>query len=209
MKKRRGKRPKVSVQIATTKTSKPQENPTKSKKSQLHHQTWLRAIRAHPWWVAAWSLVAGLSLIVGLLSGLDSILGGPIWPTDPDIHPAGSDPGSPFSLPFSVTNKSVIFPDKASRITCLLVNMETRGNNTFKNTEITVGPEKDIKPTETVNFSCGIAVPPNYVVSAQLQIRMKYRISIFGISVQQIYTSNLFSWVRTSDGGRWIVGLPR
>ena len=43
---------------------------------------------------------------------------GPIWPTEPEIRPNGVSANNPFDIPFSITNKSVLFDIKKPVFDC-------------------------------------------------------------------------------------------
>lgn len=64
----------------------------------------LRWFRVAKWGVSA---VFGVAAAVGLVDQF----WGPIWPTAPDIEVGAPSSDGPFSVPFEVKNKSVLFPD--------------------------------------------------------------------------------------------------
>lgn len=163
------------------------------------HRKWTQAAV----WVASAVITA-----MGLVATIASIWG-PIWPTYPDVRPAGSDPGSPFSLPFSITNRSIIFGHGAAKTTCIVIQMKTMEDATLTNVRLGIWLPKEIGPAESANVSCGIRVPPNDVISVEMEISLEYRVRLLGFDLwHTTYLSKPFSWVRTSDGGRWIEGLP-
>jgi len=66
----------------------------------------LRLIRSHPWWTVASSFVAFVGIVLGAISSLSSLLGGPPWPVDPEINFRETNDGSSLILPFDIVNKS-------------------------------------------------------------------------------------------------------
>jgi hypothetical protein len=149
--------------------------------------------------MAALSLVAAISGIYG-----------PIWPTWPEIQPSGNDPGSPFSLPFTVTNKSEVFPLMGAKFICHFTKIETFGNLFYGSDLATqIGPPKAVQPGEMQNFSCGIGLPAHTVKSVRLEIIATYRWSFVFLTRDESDTVGPFNWVRTTDGGRWIKGEER
>jgi hypothetical protein len=68
--------------------------------------------------------------IVGLLASLDA-LWGPVWPTTPLFSPGYPSFGSPFSIPFSVTNRSEIFTIHNIDIHCGIKRITTSTNGDF------------------------------------------------------------------------------
>lgn len=154
-----------------------------------------RLWRAAKWGAATFVTVAGLVL------GVDGSLGPP-WPVDPDIVPIGADPGSPFSLPFSSKNGSFAFAMHNVSIRCLIDHIAT-SNTQIDDSDVGGPPIGDIAQKDSKNFNCGVQVPANSVSEAKIRIEQTYDLGWLG---KRSYTSAAFSWVRTSDGGRWIKG---
>jgi hypothetical protein len=74
-----------------------QESPPSEPPARPHHKLWF-AIKA---------VVALLIAVVGFVSGVYQIEGGPPWPTAPDVHPSQS--GSSLDTPLEVRNRSGLF----------------------------------------------------------------------------------------------------
>lgn len=128
----------------------------------------------------------------------------PLLPNDPDIAPVGSDPGSPFSLPFSTKNGSLVFAMHNVSITCLIDHIRTRDGSTIDDSEFTRPFPTFINTRDTKNFGCGILISANNVVDAKIRVSQTYGLRWLG---KRTYTTEPFIWTRTSDGGRWIKGL--
>jgi len=56
--------------------------------------------------------------LVGLLSAIYGLTGGPPWPTTPDIEAHDTTNGSPDILPFIITNRSGLFPIRSIDLVC-------------------------------------------------------------------------------------------
>src|ERR1700737_4760374 len=72
----------------------------------------------HRWWFRATEWTFGI--VVAAMGIVATIAGiwGPIWPTDPEIHPHDVVDGSSFILPFTVKNRSIIFDMPNVEFTC-------------------------------------------------------------------------------------------
>lgn len=156
------------------------------------------------WWKVAKPVGATIAAIVGLSGSLAGIWG-PFWPTRPYIHPAGTDPGSPFSLPFTVANRSVLFPLKNARVSCIISRVDIYKEAMMKNITLYVKEEKSIPPGSYLDFRCRIEVPSYSVSSAVIRIRVSYDIRFLGVNIwHSDFESPKFTWARTSLGGTWI-----
>jgi hypothetical protein len=140
--------------------------------------------------------------LVGLTASIDAIWG-PIWPTVPDIHPGPPDPVSPFAVPFTIKNRSVVFKVWGASITCLIDSMTMKGNNTMTNASVGIADMVELEPAETRPFSCKISVPFNYVEQAVMRIRVEYQINFICGCVLR-HTIGPYSW----NGRAWSEGKP-
>ncbi|MDA8247590.1 MAG: hypothetical protein M0Z28_00270 [Rhodospirillales bacterium] len=156
----------------------------------------------------AWKLLKLICAIfiggMGLSASIDQIWG-PFWPTTPNIYPASNDPGSPFSLPFSISNKSILFSYTSVVADCLIDKVEINGQTIISNSQIAFRMD-DIQAGESSNFRCKIQTPAHLVSAVQLRIRLIYTAAYMGLTLRRPFTTDIFSWVRTTDGGRWIAG---
>lgn len=122
----------------------------------------LSLTKAHQqWWNSAkWVGVSAVG-ITGLLSALESILGGPPWPADPDIHAQNAANGSPLILPFTVHNRSVFFDMPNVQFMCG-IDLVVFGDPTYQRrgpigmfTDMAfVNGVQTVRAKQTVSFSC-------------------------------------------------------
>ena len=56
---------------------------------------------------------------------------GPFWPTEPEFSPSYPSNGSPFDVPFDVTNRSGVFAIHDLSISCGLIGVKTTYNSHF------------------------------------------------------------------------------
>jgi hypothetical protein len=80
----------------------------------------LQELRSHPLWLAAAGLLALALFLAGTTSNLQSIFGGPLWATPPEIHPRDTTDGSSLLLPFVVKTASTFFPISGANFLCRL-----------------------------------------------------------------------------------------
>ena len=157
------------------------------------------------WWCklppAAWASVGAVAIILGVLVGVPGARDY-YWP-QPVVYPAGQDPGNPFTLPFTVQNKSVIFTMHHVIQTCRFESLGVAGGM-WQNVPIR-GAENtayDIDSESIRNIKCGVSTPDKLTTVVRLSIELDYW--RFFIPFTAHYKSQVFAWTRTSDGGRWI-----
>ena len=98
------------------------------------------------------------SLAVAFLSFIAvvaDILGWPIWPTAPIFFPGYPSSNSAFDVPFSVENRSILFPIYDLDITCGLIFVRTKHNSGFRDLGIRLrtGPAR-LAVSETRSYTC-------------------------------------------------------
>jgi hypothetical protein len=64
------------------------------------------------------------AVLFGVVTGIYGVWG-PIWPTSPIFSPGPPSYASPFGIPFTVTNRSLLFPISGLSIGCQLINVTT------------------------------------------------------------------------------------
>ena len=204
MSKQRKKRPGARRQVA--------KQPPPAQRSQSANTPLPPPPKYYSWWGRArqaWRLIKiPIVFGVGLIAfgaGLND-LWGPFWPTVPYVEPAAIDPASPFSLPFSVKNRSILFTDHAVTYRCVFGRIDLISKDRFR--DFTVGGKvtDTLLPSSIVNFSCRMQMPPNTVTAVALTIYLHYNIQLLGLTLPLRYSTPLLTWVSTSDGGHWVVG---
>ena len=108
------KRSKSKAGKATrTQTRQQRSKPPSQIQVQKHRRLWL----ASKW-------VAGTVMTLLGLGATVVALWGPFWPTAPIFSPGYPSNSSPFDVPFTVYNKSIIFPINDVTITCSVENVK-------------------------------------------------------------------------------------
>jgi hypothetical protein len=154
-------------------------------------------------WTTSKSAIAFFSAFIGLIGGIVAILGGPVWPTYPEVSTVGADPGSPFSLPFSVKNRSAFFSMEITEIACAYDRM-TGPHLHFSDSEQTASHHATIRPGGVFNFRCAVTNPvPDIITEASVRLLVRYT---FPWSSRPRCQSNPLDWAKTTDGGRWVMG---
>jgi hypothetical protein len=154
------------------------------------------------------SAALGVGTLVGSAASIASmVLNSPLWPTAPEIQQSGHDPGSPFSLPFTATNRSALFDISGATFACKFKRL-VAGGNVFTDAKIRQGAPIDIPATQFRTFSCGILVAPFSVTEGTLQIQTNYhwklRWARIDLPSWEDGKSRILVWTKTSDGGRWV-----
>lgn len=123
----------------------------------------------------------------------------------PLIEVTGSDPTSPFVMPFRVTNESWWFDMRDIQWRCTIPEMEFGQRNVLH-----MSPSGGIiralgthllKPHESHNFQCGIRMPPFSVTSLQMNVSMSYR-----TWRKRRTATKPFYWVTGGARPQWIEG---
>jgi hypothetical protein len=142
-------------------------------------------------------------VLIGLIGGIVAISGGPIWPTYPEISTVGVDPGSPFSLPFSVKNRSAFFSMEITEITCAYDHM-TGPHMHFDDSEQVASHRATIPPDGVLNFRCRLSnLVRDLITDASMRLLVRYT---FPWSSRPRCQSNHLDWVQTTEGGQWVMG---
>jgi len=79
---------------------------------------------------------------------------GPIWPTVPVFLPGLPSYGSPFEVPFSITNKSVLFTIHNLTVDCDLIYVETSAHSSYSNFSVSMNIKHRLLPTRTDTYTC-------------------------------------------------------
>jgi hypothetical protein len=150
------------------------------------------------------AVIAFAIALVGLVASIDGIWG-PIWPTTPDIHPGPPDPVSPFAVPFTIKNRSVLFNIKSASIVCLVDSLNAKNPGIFlTNNRIRVTWEFTLNPEETRPFSCEISIPFNSVEEVVMRFSVEYQINFICGGCVLRHTLGPYSW----NGRVWSEGKP-
>jgi hypothetical protein len=104
-----------------------------------------------------WEILIAFGVVLGLAASIDE-LWGPFWPTEPIFSPGYPSNSFPFDVPFTVSNKSLIFPINDMMITCVADNVKiTSFGKTiieFNNTDTNVLVGNHIKANDSSSYTC-------------------------------------------------------
>jgi hypothetical protein len=152
-------------------------------------------------------LVFATTFVVGLISLIASIDGlwGPIWPTTPDIHPGTPDPVSPFAVPFTIKNRSVLFNVENGSIVCFVDRLKAKDNwlDLTKN-RFRVADGLTLVTEETRPFSCKISVPFFSTEEVVMRFSVEYQVNFICSGCVLRHIIGPFSW----NGRAWSEGKP-
>lgn len=136
--------------------------PTKKSSEQSHRRLWL----------AARATFGILMSLAGIALGVYAFEGPP-WPTEPTFVPGSPSFGSPFSVPFTITNKSAVVDLNRLEIRCGIatkIQGEPPAGGTLQQGEpghpafvSVTGPHSQLEATETRSYTCAFAQLSIYV----------------------------------------------
>lgn len=163
----------------------------------------LRAIVNHP--------VASLIGLVAAVGGIAELVHQAVL--YPDIFAEKeADVSSPFALPFSVKNNSLIFSMTNSSMVCYIDKVLTKNGSSFSKFAVVSALTTTIKPKDNAAFRCLLAgnagqrsvfhIPQNDVLSAHIILRVEYTI----LGIPRVSPGTQFTWYTAATPPRWIAG---
>lgn len=118
-------------------------------------------------------------LILSIASNIVTVLG-PVWPTAPIFSPSYPSAASPFEVPFSIENKSSLFPLNNIRIRCVIKDVVSGiGHNRVSDVTLTHEIQgQSIKPSSSNIYTCPfnhfISMPNDFIAYAKIQFEYRY-----------------------------------
>jgi hypothetical protein len=155
-------------------------------------------------------IVGVLVSAIGIVAAIDGLFG-PIWPTGPVFDLGYPVVYDPFTLAFTVTNPSIVFPIYDARIECVPQPVLTNKNWGFVGMGVVLQDHLYIGAPEQLQFSC----PWKQVMSGAGEVT--YADIIFTGSYHRgfpfffrefSYTSDTFTWDSKVNPPRWTKGKP-
>jgi len=169
--------------------------------------------------------------VIGLIASIYQILGGPPWPTDPDVRPHDVSDNSSFVLPFTIRNRSTLFDMNHVAMTCGIdmVAISDSQNKLAGAAGVAfftgylsfpagssvpvnyrcdasdlfqVKADGSISIRDTLSSRPAALVPPVKIVKMCVWIGGDYRIG----TVRRSFTSAIFKWPASQTARQWIEG---
>ncbi len=160
----------------------------------------------HRAWRAFAGLVAFAIACAGVAASAYQLLGGPPWPTDPDIDPAPPDTSPPFSVPFSVKNPSSLFDIQDAELICGIDRAVTDEDQSLTGVGLLSGAKNSIPALSVSPFKC--VFPFRFsgkIIFAHMHVTVHYTYRlIWQYQAQKVIGP--FTWDSTVTPPRWIKG---
>jgi hypothetical protein len=101
--------------------------------------------------IVEWTLGAPLAVVAAIYTFL-----GPPWPTTPVFSPGFPSSGFAFDVPFTIANKSVLFPLKHLQISCGMVDIRLSNGLAITGIDVTAsGAEgSSLGPSTSASYTC-------------------------------------------------------
>jgi hypothetical protein len=151
---------------------------------------------------------------LGLLAVLGSVYGiwGPPWPVEPTVSPGLPSLGSPFDVPFNVSNKSLLFTIDGLSLSCKLKLVQTNGliipNGIVRlRGEYTIGPGQSRPYVCPFSRAYGGPYAEN-IKTAQITISSEYKSPWPVISKKLSVDSDVFTLNSKTIPPQWMTGSP-
>lgn len=196
--KRRGRKPN-KVPVAR------QEQSTPKAAEALTHQRLRKTLK-----VALGFAITALGLM-GTINGI----WGPPWPTRPTIVPGTPSFGSPFDVPFRVTNRSAIFWLSNLEINCQFKWIRTT-QAAFRNSgAAAIGSPQALGPLESRPYTCplrgivsvdAVDAADQRIVEAQISFKSEY--DTFFSKRRATSESEVFTLNTATSPAQWNAGTP-
>lgn len=158
-------------------------------------RSFLQSIADHP-----------IGPILGAVASLVAIFGGVIPALyGPEISVSGSDPTSPFELPFLVTNKSWILPMQDVTWECAFHRAEMLNGSTFEGISLLQVSDEDhreIAPNATHQQACRLINPGVGFRS----IRMDVAVRFITLGFWHREDVRPFTWISSGEHSQWVPG---
>jgi hypothetical protein len=162
--------------------------------------------RHRRWFQAAKLAILFLVGLAGLAAAIDD-LWGPIWPTELTVDPGAPELYSPFAVPFTIKNRSVLFTAFDAEFSCEIT--EVRGTNgpRFIGLTVTAGVKQNISPNNENPYKCAWPFNlPTPIAFAKIDVRSKYEWRLFGLPFHAKLVSEPFTWDTSLHPPRWVKG---
>lgn len=208
IKKGKLKQPLLAITLAQGRSSASEDRPKM-------HASWLQVpqTKSSRLWLIRGVVSAGIAAALAVVGQTANVLGiwGPPWPTEPVFSPGAPSAGSPFDVPFLVTNKSAFFPIKELSINCRLIFVETAHNNRIFNSAVAVHAANLIEPMQMRPYTCPFNRMINFendqITAAQIEFRSEYK-SPWPFLSKATATSEVFTWNPRTVPPHWAIGIP-
>lgn len=149
------------------------------------------------------------AVLFGIVASIYGVWG-PIWPTVPVFSPIVPSFGSPYDIPFSVSNKSILFPVKNLQIMCHLPFFNDSRQNRWTDTRVWATAANHLPPSTTQSYVCpfsrNIDLGGAQIVDASIDFQMEYD-SPWPWSGRVKNTSSIFTLSNTQPRA-WTPGIP-
>ena len=156
-----------------------------------------------------------LGLPLALLVAIYTILGPP-WPKEPTFFPSSPSFGSPFNVPYIVTNKSILFRISNLSIVCKIAYARTLQGDTIARVNVKSTEINNLQPGQTSSYTClfnkmiTLSRPPPYqtkYVQAEIRFASEYD-SPWPFQPRIKIVSDPFTLNSATEPPQWIQGVP-
>jgi hypothetical protein len=167
------------------------------------HRRFLRTVE--------WVLGLPLAVIVAVYT-----IFGPPWPTEPSFVPLSPSFWSPFDIPYTVTNKSILFRVSAISITCKIASARTLLGDIIYNIDVRSTEINNLQPGQTSSYTCllnkiiKLSRPHPYetkFVQAEISFASEYD-SPWPFRRRIKVASNPFTLNSATEPPLWVQGVP-
>jgi hypothetical protein len=147
-----------------------------------------------------WSIVIAVGSIGGLLSISDKAWDFLVAQTRPEILPPTSAT-DPFSLPFSIKNRSAFFDMTDAQWLCGVERIKT---NTLEilGLSLTTNAKTTIEPGDTILVTCPVDATSD--ADATIKPIIKYKT----LGIARSYDGPSLTWLKNGNPARWVYGRP-
>jgi hypothetical protein len=114
----------------------------------------------------------------------------------------------PLEIPFTVTNKSIVFPIKELGLTCHLLFSKSLLESSIANAKAAFPAGNVIRPKEARQYTCLFDARPGMDpnATARISIEIKYE-SRWPFAGTVVVGSPVYTWISNAKVPHWVLGI--
>jgi len=169
------------------------------------------------WWFRSAKWIFGVVLVAaGGVATLDTLLGGRIWPTAPSFVPGYPSSGFAWDVPFTVSNKSALFPVNHLVIKCWIHSIQSKKGGSFREFTVGIAGENSLASLQSAPYTCPFSTifpnltlePDDKITEAIIEFGSEYESRVPFSKNRDPVFSGPFTLNTKTTPPQWVAGRP-